>query len=276
MTDFKFGSKTLLYSTAEVLTYSIVDNKEVLVLWLPAGESGEFAVGSVTSAVVTSPDGSTTDCSTNVELYQENSHLTVSYTQGPGMTLVDFADGSRVVLLDRSTAYRFWVPSLSRDPLAPENSTGKAQISTYLGYLSRLVVGGFRLTPATVLVQGPYLVRSAKLNAATKTLELTGDLDGATTPIYVFLPRAACSVSWNGKKLKIGSRNGKLVKATLDGPAPFQLPGLGRWKSHNSLPEIASNYSATSDAWIGKSNNLSNSLGISAYYLFRRNEDQHP
>lgn len=110
----------------------------------------------------------------------------------------------------------------------------------------------FTLTSATVLVQGPYLVRAARLNAATKTLELTGDLDGATTPIYIFAPKVACSVSWNGKKLRIISRNGKLVKATLDEPAPFQLPALGRWKSHNGLPEITPDYSTSAEAWIGK------------------------
>jgi hypothetical protein len=119
-------------------------------------------------------------------------------------------------------------------------------------------MGEFKLTSDAVLVQGPYLVRSANLNAATKTLELTGDLDEATTPIYIFAPKAACSVSWNGKKLRIISRNGKLVTAALDGPAPFQLPGLGRWKSHNSLPEITPDYSTSAEAWIGKGNDLSN------------------
>lgn len=103
-----------------------------------------------------------------------------------------------------------------------------------------------------MLVQGPYLVRSAKLNAATKTLELTGDLDGDSTPIYIFAPKAACSVSWNGKKLEIVSRNGKLLKATLAGPASFALPALGPWKSRDSLPEITAGYSASSEAWIGK------------------------
>uniref|UniRef100_A0A8H7NP88 Beta-galactosidase domain-containing protein n=1 Tax=Bionectria ochroleuca TaxID=29856 RepID=A0A8H7NP88_BIOOC len=37
VTDFSFGSKTLLYSTAEILSFSIIDGKEVLALWLPEG-----------------------------------------------------------------------------------------------------------------------------------------------------------------------------------------------------------------------------------------------
>lgn len=125
MTDFNFGAKTLLYSTAEVLTYAIIDNKEVIVFWLPTGESGEFAINGVTSAKISSPDGSARENSTNVKLHSGEANITVSYTQGPGMTLVDLADGSRVVLLNRSAAYNFWVPSLGSDPLTPENNTGK-------------------------------------------------------------------------------------------------------------------------------------------------------
>lgn len=138
VTDFNFGRKSLLYSTAEVLTYSVIDNKEVLVLWLPAGESGEFAIKGEISAKVSSPDGSKLANSTKVELHEGAANLTVSYTQGPGMTLVDLSDGSRVVLLDRSAAYRFWVPTLGNDPLAPENSTGepaKSYLPIYPYYL---------------------------------------------------------------------------------------------------------------------------------------------
>ncbi|KAK6821046.1 family 35 glycosyl hydrolase [Apiospora arundinis] len=54
VTDFKFGSKSLLYSTAEVLTYSVVDGKEVLVLWVPTGESAEFSIDGVASAKLVS------------------------------------------------------------------------------------------------------------------------------------------------------------------------------------------------------------------------------
>ncbi|KAL2191583.1 hypothetical protein L209DRAFT_776464 [Thermothelomyces heterothallicus CBS 203.75] len=41
--DFHSGNHTLYYATAEVLTYSIIDDsKAVLVLWTPSGRSGEF------------------------------------------------------------------------------------------------------------------------------------------------------------------------------------------------------------------------------------------
>jgi hypothetical protein len=122
VTDFNFGSKTLLYSTAEVLTHAAIDNKEILVLWLPAGESGEFAVRGATSGKETSQDGS---ASSSVKFVSGSNNVTVSYSQASGMTLVDLDDGTRVVLLDRNAAYKFWVPTLSNDPLVPENDTGK-------------------------------------------------------------------------------------------------------------------------------------------------------
>lgn len=125
VTDFNFGGKTLLYSTAEVLTYAVIDRKEVLVLWLPTGESGEFSIRGVASAKLASPNKSATDNSTSVKFHKGETNITVSYTQGSGMILVDLVDGSQVVLLDRSAAYKFWVPTLGNDPLAPENSTGK-------------------------------------------------------------------------------------------------------------------------------------------------------
>jgi hypothetical protein len=119
VTDFRFGSKTLLYSTAEVLTYAIIDGKEVLVLWVPTGESGEFAIKGAKSAKVASCEG----CA-SVNFYPEKSKLTVPFTQDVGMSVLELTDGSKVVLLDRSAAYLFWTPSLTNEPVFEPNSTG--------------------------------------------------------------------------------------------------------------------------------------------------------
>ncbi|KAK7987253.1 family 35 glycosyl hydrolase, partial [Apiospora saccharicola] len=223
VTDFRFGSKKLLYSTAEVLTYSIVDGKEVLALWVPTGESGEFSVEGATSAELVSCDG----CA-NVQVFDGDGEegvtvTTVSFMQNAGMSLVELGDGSRVVLLDRSAAYRFWSPALSNDPLAAGNGT--------------------------VLVQGPYLVRSAAIEGAT--LKLTGDVANATV-ISVFAPKSVCSLTWNGKSVAITSTRTGVLTATVGGAAPptFSLTALGPWKMADSLPEIQANYSATSAAWV--------------------------
>lgn len=121
VTDFSFGSKSLLYSTAEVLTYAIIDGQEVLALWVPTGESGEFTIEGVSSATLASGD----KCA-NLKIYPGRSNVTVSFMQNAGMTILELGDGSKVVLLDRSAAYLFWSPALDNNPLEAGNNTRKS------------------------------------------------------------------------------------------------------------------------------------------------------
>ncbi|KAJ0106756.1 hypothetical protein J7T55_001280 [Diaporthe amygdali] len=218
-TDFSFGSKNLLYSTAEVLTYSIIDGKEVLAVWAPAGESGEVVIEGATSASLTKATANTT--STAVNIVPGNSSVAINWSNTSGMTVVNLGDGAQVVILDRPSAYVFWAPSLGNDPLYPENST--------------------------VLVQGPYLVRSASITA-DKTLELVGDIDGATNTLTIFAA-SVDAVAWNGVELSTVSKDGNMLTATVQGPESFTLPALGPWKWHDSLPEIQPNYTVSPSVW---------------------------
>ncbi|GAP88114.2 putative beta-galactosidase B [Rosellinia necatrix] len=124
VTDFQFGSKKLLYSTAEVLTYAVVEGKEVLALWVPTGESGEFTVQGTRSAKIKSCEG----CA--IKFFPGRSHITVSFTQNAGMSVVELGDGSRVILLDRSSAYLFWAPGLTNDPVHAPDSTAADHADT--------------------------------------------------------------------------------------------------------------------------------------------------
>ncbi|RWA13128.1 hypothetical protein EKO27_g1979 [Xylaria grammica] len=215
VTDFQYGSKKLLYSTAEILTYAIIDGKEVLVLWVPTGESGEFTVKGVKSAKVKSGEGRV-----NVKFFPGKSHITVSFTQNAGMSVVELADGSRVVLLDRSAAYLFWAPSLKNDPIHAPAST--------------------------ILVQGPYLVRSSNIRG--HTLELTGDVANTTT-IRVFAPKSVRKLKWNGENVKITSTKNGFLTAQLKGAPSYTLPALANWKSADGLPEISNDYDDSGIAW---------------------------
>ncbi|KUI53455.1 putative beta-galactosidase B [Cytospora mali] len=218
-TDFKFGDKNLLYSTAEVLTYALIDGKEVLAVWVPIGESGELVVEGVASARLSTTTANTT--STIVSIISGNSSVAINWSNTGGMTVVNLADGAQVVILDRVAAYVFWAPSLGNDPEYPENNT--------------------------VLVQGPYLVRSASISTRD-TLQLTGDIDKSTQSITIFAPSIS-SVTWNGKLLTITSKNGNMLTATVQGPPAFTLPPLGPWRWHDSLPEIQPNYTTSSAVW---------------------------
>ncbi|CAG9945472.1 unnamed protein product [Clonostachys rosea f. rosea IK726] len=231
VTDFSFGSKTLLYSTAEILSFSIIDGKEVLALWLPQGESGEFTIkgaGSIQDAEsIKASSVGTSAFKESLSVNQVDFGITVSWTQTAGLGTLELPDGTHIWLLDRAAAYRFWVPALVNDPFVPEN--------------------------ATVFVQGPYLVRSAEYDSGSKTLHLTGDEEDAQSAT-IFAPEAVETITWNGEDVTIESKSKGTYTVSIRGPAEFQLPTLGPWKSVDSLPEIRSKYDATGEAWVVANN----------------------
>jgi hypothetical protein len=120
VTDFPVGGAKLRYSTAEVFTVSTQGKKTVVLLWLPTGESGEFLLSGVRSGHTLAKHG----CS-GLLLKKTDKGIITSYTQLEGQCVLEFDNTYRFVLLDRSTAYKTWVPSTSKDPLTPENSTGE-------------------------------------------------------------------------------------------------------------------------------------------------------
>lgn len=109
--DFHFGNNTLFYATAEVLTYTIIDGQAVLVLWTPSGRSGEFYLQGATNGTV-----STGQVVTFVGVEHG---MVVGYTQKEGMTVLTFDNGVKIILVDRKTAYKVWVPALTKDPKCP-------------------------------------------------------------------------------------------------------------------------------------------------------------
>ncbi|KAH6693602.1 glycoside hydrolase superfamily, partial [Plectosphaerella plurivora] len=217
-TDFTFGSKSLLYSTAEVLSYTVFGDTEVLVLWLPEGETGEVTVKDSSSIEQTGDDQLG-----QFKVTKGENDVTVTYTQEAGIFTAVLEDGSTIIFADRKAAYRFWVPTLSNAPHAPVNET--------------------------VFVHGPYLVRHAAWDQATRTLELEGDLEKATE-LTVFAPASLCTLKWNGEKVKIDSRDGNKFTASLEGPQAFELPSLGSWRYTDSLPEISPDYKPTDAVWV--------------------------
>lgn len=106
-----------------------------------------------------------------------------------------------------------------------------------------------RLIIAAVLVQGPYLVRDAKLSGSK--LAITGDVVNATT-LDVFAPDGVKSVTWNGKKVHTHSTEYGSLKGSLDAPKSIKLPTFTSWKSNDSLPERFTDYDDSGVAWVGK------------------------
>lgn len=119
VTDFSMGNSTLTYSTAEVLTYAIIDRHPTVVLWVPAGESAEFHIKGAR-------EGSVQDASGSSAIFYTDRHgVTASFNVVSGKSVLQFDNHVQVVIVDRPTAYRFWAPNLPDDPTAPVEKSGK-------------------------------------------------------------------------------------------------------------------------------------------------------
>jgi hypothetical protein len=120
VTDFAIGNHTLSYSTAEVLTYALLDAKPVVVLSAGIGESVEFHVKGATSGSLVS--NGTAAKST---FHSEFNGVTAGIQEVSGMIVYQFDNGLKVVVADKPTAYLFWAPNLSNDPFAPVDQSSK-------------------------------------------------------------------------------------------------------------------------------------------------------
>ena len=108
--DYKFGKNTLLYSSAEVLTYANLD-VDVLVLYLGPGQIGEFAFRAPFPLNFTIHGAPL-----NLASIHTNMTSKFIYTQGSGKTIVKLHNGILLYLLDRQTAYNFHAPPTTTDP----------------------------------------------------------------------------------------------------------------------------------------------------------------
>jgi beta-galactosidase len=226
VSDFNAGPQKIVYSTAEVLAVSVQDGKPLVALWVPTGETGEFYLKGVKKGKIAVCDG----CE-DVQFHKAKGGLIVSFLQNEGRTVLTFDNGVRVVLMDRSTAYKAWQPELSSDPHSPLDQS--------------------------VLVTGPYLVRSAEEKG--KTLALTGDWS-SETDLEVYAPKRYSKLTFNGqeikvKKTKYGSLRGTLAasKVTVESITSI-LPTL-EWKVSDALPERSLDYDDSGAAWVAADKN---------------------
>lgn len=119
VTDFPFGSRNLIYSTAEVLTYGIFDEQPTLALWVPNGEGGEFFVQGARSGKVIAGEKS------GVRFSRSQKGLVVNFKEQKGMAVILLDGDVRVLVMDRDTAHLFWAPALTNDPRVPANQMGE-------------------------------------------------------------------------------------------------------------------------------------------------------
>ena len=216
VTDYNIGASTLLYSTAEIFTWKQFTGYSSLVVYGGPGELHELAVISTKKATVL--EGSVTTKTTN-------SSTILNWQTSSTRSVVQIGD-LFVYVLDRNTAYNYWVPDFVRD-------------DKWGAYTSPIN------TTTSVIVEAGYLVRTVSVSGST--LQIEGDLN-ATVPLKVIgAPKGTSKLQFNGANVNFttNSVTGEL-SSTLKYSAPtLNLPDLGSlsWKYLDNLPEIKPGYS---------------------------------
>lgn len=192
------------------MTQTTIDNVDYIILYVP---SGQFIEAEIQGPGISNPKV-TGVASIKVQTQDQSIFITGS---PKGVSLVQLSS-SVVIITDKATAVTFWNPKLSLS---------------------------YDMSPdvPSVLVAGPYLVRSASVTG--DTLKLIGDINDVT-PLTVIAPRAVKAITWNGKPLSMtDSPSGVgLTGVIVNTPYKPSLPNLKSlsWRSADSLPEIATNF----------------------------------
>ncbi|KAJ6585751.1 glycoside hydrolase family 35 protein [Mycena capillaripes] len=226
VTDYKFGASVLTYSTAAILFSGVIDGRDVLFLHGPASQAHEFALPFTGTP---NPWFRTTTTAAVTRHVSAHARVGTVISVLPGLdgfvTIYD-SDTQLVLLADTRTAATFWAPPLagaSGDPFR--------------------AFWGFG-TDAAVLVGGPYLVRSAALEAGGARLALRGDLREGVR-LTVVGPRGVRSITWNGEDVGggdfdfvVGGSTRVFNVAPRMTVAGVRIPQLEGWRYANSLPEV--------------------------------------
>ncbi|KAJ6557263.1 glycoside hydrolase family 35 protein [Mycena vulgaris] len=213
VTNYVFGKSTtsILYSTAEIMTWTTIDKTDYIIFYAPLGQTGEtsFLFDSAPNVNLVGLSGVTASFS--------NGTLVLSYTlSGSAFVPITFGKTSIVViLLDKATANQWHAPIIP----------GPGPFGNFFS------IG----TNETVLVSGPYVLRTAAI--FKNTLSLVGDLNG-TTSIEVVVPKSVFKVLWNDVPVALTKTPRGSFIAKVGATHTIALPTLENWKVSGSLPEI--------------------------------------
>ncbi|KAF9472855.1 glycoside hydrolase family 35 protein [Pholiota conissans] len=224
VTDYTFGQNNInmLYSTVEVMTWTTIDVDDYIILYAPSGQVGETAFELANPAVDLSSFPS-------VSSRFNNGLLTLNYNLG-GIQIIPIQNGNTklfVMIMDKATANKWHAPVINN----PSSSFGN--------FFS---VG----SNTSILVGGPYVLRSAAISG--NTLSLAGDLNGTTT-LQAIVPKTVTQVIWNNAPIQASNNTTAvhLLSAGLSGAgSAVSLPPLVNWKVSGSLPEIDPNFDDSS------------------------------
>jgi len=237
VTDYDLDGVTLLYSTAEIFTWKRYGSRRVLVVYGNIGEYNEIAVKVKSkNDVVEGGD---------VMVKSKGGATVLGFTISKTRRVVNFGCGLFVYVLDRSSAYNYWVIDAPND-----NTTGN--------YTS------VKRTISAPIVRAGYLLRT--VTVIGDCMEITGDVN-ATTPLEIIggAPNKLRILTFNGRALAFSQDSSSVVTASITYNKPaLSIPDLStlQWKVIDSLPEIQSTYedAAWTLASLTYSNNTARNL----------------
>ncbi|KAJ6612291.1 beta-galactosidase, domain 2-domain-containing protein [Mycena sp. CBHHK59/15] len=239
--QYSFGSSTVGYSTAQVFYAGVIGGRDILFLYGSSSQAHEVALpltGKSNKAHQTQ--------SPLITFTAKDNETTVAFLPGiKGLQTVWDSNTQLVLFADSATATTFWSPVIA----------AKSTFGSFWGIGSN----------TSVLVGGPYLVRSASISGSQ--LALTGDLN-TTVPLTVIAPSSVKSVAWNGANVKItagvtttGGFTGTLVPRSA--VKFISAPKLSGWKFKDSLPEIGAAFDDS--AW-AVANHTTTNIPFKPYY----------
>ncbi|CAK5265004.1 unnamed protein product [Mycena citricolor] len=217
VTDYKFGSSHMAYSAASVFFAGKVGGRDVLFLY---GRSDQVHEAAIRFEGVSNPWFAPAHDTPLLET--DLGTVVTFYSTSDGLVTVWDSDTQLILFGSEEWVGReWWAPQLAG-------------------------------TNETVLVGGPYLVRSASYE--DRVLELTGDLDvDRETRLLLIGPSDVRRVRWNGMDVVadagVASVRALTLVPRLQKQSPA-IPDLGslEWFYHDSLPEISSEYDDTN--WV--------------------------
>ncbi|KAK5163099.1 uncharacterized protein LTR77_010883 [Saxophila tyrrhenica] len=214
VSDYKVGGHNVLYSSAEVFTWeSYGHDSTVLVVYGGDDERHEMAVSKGGKATIREGVG--------VKTGKKNDATVLNWETSSSRRVVQLGCGLTVYILDRNSAYNYWV-------LKVPNDDG---------------LYGPNLGGTTVIAQAGYLMRNATVSG--NTLSLVGDFN-ATTDIEVIggAPSKLVGLNINGKSTKFSQDKYGVATASVSFNPDISVPSLSSldWKYIDSLPEIKPGY----------------------------------
>ncbi|KAK8034885.1 hypothetical protein PG993_009880 [Apiospora rasikravindrae] len=205
VTDYDVQGIELLYSTADIFTHqTLLNGSKVLIIYAGQNEFNEFVVNEPGPFNVVEGGQNLS------RLGSASKSPILGWFTSTERTIVQVGDLT-VYLLDRRSAYQYWVTA---------------------------VVG----SPSKLIINGPYFVRSVALNGSE--LSIKADLN-VSTPIEVIgAPPGTKTIRINGKDTPFEYSDKSLtMNITLSTPL-IELPNLESlgWTSVDSLPEVQASY----------------------------------